>query len=171
MSEHTAHTFRYVVAHAWRAGRARRRADQRIRTDGQQVWSYGHLIGETTDDGLRIAYDCGFSQTTATHCGEVCDVADEVRPCPDHGVRHGPSVPYCPWPRQSDRLDGEPWRFWTRSAAWTACVACHRAIPPGQPFIVSGYYALSPPTRRSPNRAFCIPGVYTCGPCIPEAMS
>lgn len=60
-----------------------------VKTDGFTVRSYEHVVGETTPDGRRVAYDCHYSATTTRHCGAFKAVADEVRPC-DHsrGLRH-----------------------------------------------------------------------------------
>lgn len=72
-----------LVIEAWKAGVAKNGSggpgkpsivqyetlnDYRLRTDGQNLYSYGHKIGETWPDGTKVAYDCKWSNTTKSHC-------------------------------------------------------------------------------------------------------
>jgi hypothetical protein len=70
---------RHKVAQAWRAGHSASGAN--VFTDGSRVYSYGHRVGYTADDGTLVAYDCHYSQTTAKHCSAFKAVAGRVEPC------------------------------------------------------------------------------------------
>ena len=57
--------------------------DYRLRTDGNDLFSYGHRIGETWPDGTKVAYDCKWSKTTKRHCDAARVVAGYHRDtCP-----------------------------------------------------------------------------------------
>ncbi len=57
--------------------------DYRLRTDGKNLYSYGHRIGETWPDGAKVAYSCKWSNTTKSHCWAAAAAADQVREiCP-----------------------------------------------------------------------------------------
>ena len=72
---------RWLVASAWHSGMARQGAN--VFTDGADVFSYRHKVGETDPETQKkTAYDCHYSVTTAKHCSAFKTVADRVVPCP-----------------------------------------------------------------------------------------
>ena len=71
------------VAQRWKENRAGRSGN--MKTDGKDIWSYQHRIGETWPDGTKIAYSCRYSQTTAQHswaAKSVVPPAQVWRVCP-----------------------------------------------------------------------------------------
>lgn len=64
------------VAQAWLSGRAARSHNGNFSTDGQCLWSYGLLIGQTADDGTKYVLDCRsphfVSMTTSHHVSLAC---------------------------------------------------------------------------------------------------
>ncbi len=75
------------VCEAWKAGEAATGSSSG--TNGHRIWSYGHDVGYTAEDGRKVGIDCHYSHTTTTFAGRVCAVADEVRPCPWHPAGKG----------------------------------------------------------------------------------
>lgn len=69
------------IAQAWASSRAKHSAT--LSTDGAEVKSYWHVIGHTEADGAKVAHDCRYSATTATHAGALKVHADKIIPCPD----------------------------------------------------------------------------------------
>ncbi len=63
------------VAKSWSQGRAA--ASGNMSTDGQNIWSYAMLIGETVN-GERVVYRRARSQTTTKHINLAARWADKV---------------------------------------------------------------------------------------------
>lgn len=74
-----------LVAYHWRRGEAYSTPNSSIKTDGQNVYSYWHRIGETSPTGKKVAYLCGYSVTTSRHTHSIARVADLVVKCEEHG--------------------------------------------------------------------------------------
>ena len=75
------------VAENW--GRNQPAAAGNLRTDGENLWSYGLLIGYTTPKGTKVALNYTasgryYSQTTSCHVGLAALNADELM----HPVTH-----------------------------------------------------------------------------------
>ncbi len=73
---------RHKVAQAWAAGRAWSQGN--VSTNGQDVYSYNHVVGITLRTGEKIAFCCHYSVTTAKHCSAFKGVATIVQPCAPH---------------------------------------------------------------------------------------
>lgn len=71
------------VAAAWRFGRSA--VSDSLITDGRRLFTYGHRLGTTSDDGRKLAYCCHASQSSSVHSGVAISEADVVEECPDHG--------------------------------------------------------------------------------------
>jgi hypothetical protein len=71
---------RVRVAHAWKQGEAYSQSN--MHTDGRTLYSYGHPIGITEEDGTKVAYACAASPTTGKHGCEARAIADRVEACP-----------------------------------------------------------------------------------------
>jgi hypothetical protein len=72
---------RYKVAEAWARGQGYSQSN--VSTNGREVYSYGHVVGLTTPDGHKIAFDCHYSVTTAKHCSAFKGYAHHVvNSCP-----------------------------------------------------------------------------------------
>lgn len=69
----------YQCAARWQHGEIF--TSKHLSTNGDEVWSYGHPIGVTTEGGRKIAYDCHYSKTTTGHCTGLRSVAAAVVPC------------------------------------------------------------------------------------------
>ncbi len=67
---------RHKVATAWARGESANGAN--VSTNGRKVYSYAHVVGITSEDGRKVAYDCHYSVTTAKHCSAFKGVADSV---------------------------------------------------------------------------------------------
>ncbi len=53
--------------------------DFRLRTNGKDLFSYGHKIGTTSPDGKKVVFSCSKNQFTKKHCLDARSVADFVR--------------------------------------------------------------------------------------------
>lgn len=62
------------VAKAWASNHIA--GSKHLNTDGQIIYSYGHVIGVTLPFFGKVAYDCHFSRTTTCHCSEARAVAN-----------------------------------------------------------------------------------------------
>ena len=72
------------VAYHWRLGRPYDTKNSSLRTDGQNVYSYWHRIGETSPTGKKVAFLCRYSVTTNRHTRSIARVADIVTECEEH---------------------------------------------------------------------------------------
>lgn len=52
--------------------------DYRLKTDGKNLYSYGHLIGITNEKGQKVAYDCRNRRRTFQHCVDARRYADLI---------------------------------------------------------------------------------------------
>jgi hypothetical protein len=69
-----------LIACSWRLGW--RNSAGAMSTDGRTVWSCGHVIGYTDESGVKVAYNCRASVTTARHANGLKKVAHVVEsPC------------------------------------------------------------------------------------------
>lgn len=68
------------VAQSWLLNQGTRESN--MRTNGSDVYSYEHRIGITNEYGVKIAYRCRYSHTTAIHANVLARYADEWQPCP-----------------------------------------------------------------------------------------
>jgi hypothetical protein len=70
------------IAALWAAGKPASSHTGNFSTDGRSIWSYRLCIGETNEQGLKIAHDYTsggiqyYSQTTSCHVGRVVREAD-----------------------------------------------------------------------------------------------
>lgn len=69
------------VAYHWRGGQPYNAPNSSLRTDGQNVYSYWHRVGETSPTGKKVAYLCDYSPTTSRHTRSLARVADLVVRC------------------------------------------------------------------------------------------
>ena len=71
------------VIEAWAQNQTARTSNKALRTSEGYLWSYGLMIGFTSQGGIKVAGDYTAagrfaSQTTSTHVGLAKQVADEI---------------------------------------------------------------------------------------------